>query len=190
MAKKNDHVKSTNKTVASGMAPPPRPKSRYGGHHTKLTLARREKFLACLAGNGGIVIQACEDCQVSRDAIYALRAKDKDFAAAFDEARDRGIDLVEDTALELAMQGNEEPIMFQGVCVGYVRKKSTSLLHLLLKANRNKYRDRQELTGPDGSPLGGAPTLRIVLPHDGRNDPMLLETGKLPEDTEPKPDAD
>ena len=47
---------------------------------------RRAKFFAALAG-GATVRQACRFVSISHEAAYRLRRRDRDFAAAWDGAR-------------------------------------------------------------------------------------------------------
>lgn len=68
---------------------------------------------------------------------------DQDFAAAAAVAREEAIELMEEEALERATKGTLEPVYHAGERVGFIRRKSDTLLIFLLKAARpNKYRER------------------------------------------------
>lgn len=132
-----------------------------------------EKFLTLVSENGGNVTHACDDLGISRTAIYVKKRDDPEFAIALGEAQDRGIDVLEDEAKERALNGCIKPIYYQGEIVGSVREKSDTLMKFLLRAHRHKYRNVQELTGPDGKPLNlGGTSVNIVteLPDNGRKD--------------------
>lgn len=131
---------------------------------TKLTPELIEKFLELLANNGGIVSDAAEDLNISRTALYRERDKNpaiggdgphagKKLRDAWDKAVDLGIDVLEDEAKRRALDGTEEPIFYQGDEVGHVWKKSDRCMELMLKGHRNKYREKHEITGPEGKPL-------------------------------------
>jgi hypothetical protein len=86
--------------------------------------------------------------------------KDLAYAEKFASAREEAVDLLEGEALRRAVQGVEEPVFYKGERVdkGQVRRYSDVLLIFLLKANRPvKFRDRVEITDPDGrNPLTAA----------------------------------
>ena len=64
-----------------------------------MTEKDKSVFLAALAESGSVT-QAAEVAKVSRTNIYLLRKRDADFAAAFEEARERGLDKLEDRQFE------------------------------------------------------------------------------------------
>ena len=66
----------------------------------------QRQFVATLAATG-IVTQAAKSIGRSMEALYKLRAKPgaEGFAAAWDEAVDRGVQRLEDTALARAIEG-------------------------------------------------------------------------------------
>ena len=133
-----------------------------GGHRTKLTPQLLGKFLSILADNGGIVSDACKAVGVARRSIYDKRDADPQFKADWEQAVDRGVDILEDEAKRRAAEGTEEPIFYQGEIVATIKKKSDYLMALLLKGHRTRYKERHELTGPDGQPLSSEVTLKII----------------------------
>ena len=99
---------------------------------------------------------ACNAVAISRQALYAHKKKNPDFAEEWSSAIDAGSDKLEDEALRRAHDGVDEPVFYQGEIVGHVRKYSDTLLMFLLKGRRpQKYRDhlRAEVTGKDGEPI-------------------------------------
>lgn len=108
----------------------------------KLTSRRKALFIETLAANGGIVTGAAELVGVSRRRLYSERDSDREFAAAWAEAVERGIELLEAEAFRRAHDGVDEPQFYQGVVCGTVRKYSDALLIFLLKSKRPAvYRD-------------------------------------------------
>lgn len=96
------------------------------------TLQRR--FVASLAATG-IVTQAARSIGKSMEALYKLRAKPgaEGFAAAWDAALDRGMQRLEDCALERAIQGTPTPIVSGGKLLGTWDKPDNTLLRFLLQ---------------------------------------------------------
>ena len=148
-------------------ARPPR-KGRRTHRTSKRTKKLEAKLFELLSNNGGIVTDACQDLGISRVALYNWKKADEKFAVRVAMAVDRGVDRLEDEAKSRALDGNEEPVYYQGKVCGYIRKKSDTLMIFLLKAHRSKYRERQEISGPDGAPL--QPFVHIVMPDNGRSD--------------------
>jgi hypothetical protein len=136
----------------------------------------REQFLAALR-KMPVVQHACDTVGILRCTAYRARQADKDFAEAWEEAMESGIDLAEQAAIQRGVLGFEEPVIYQGVlsttvlrdaagepvldAMGEmvrvpltVRKYSDAMLALVLKGRRKKvYADRTELTGADGGAL-------------------------------------
>lgn len=79
----------------------------------------QRRFVATLAATG-IVKQAAKSIGRSLEALYKLRHKPgaEEFAAAWDAALTRGVQRLEDCALERAIQGTATPIVSGGVLLG------------------------------------------------------------------------
>lgn len=92
---------------------------------TDVTLEKkwRAAFLDKLAEHGSVT-KAAKQAHISRMTAYRERLADAEFAAAWDVAKDRGIDALEDEAIERAFAGSDVLLMFR------------------LKAERPKYRDK------------------------------------------------
>lgn len=138
--------------------------------------AWKPEFLAALS-RVPVVQYACDAVGIERCTAYRARQADKDFAEAWEEAMESGIDKAEQEAFRRGVQGFEEPVIYQGVISTtvlvdekgelvrdasgemvrvplMVRKHSDALLSFVLKGRRKKvYADRTELTGADGGAL-------------------------------------
>jgi hypothetical protein len=75
---------------------------------------------------------------LSPQTIYNHRKKDEEFASQVEEALEIGYDTMEGEAYRRAVEGWDEPVFFQGIPVGSVRKYSDGLLKFLLKGYRRK----------------------------------------------------
>jgi len=83
----------------------------------------RGVFLDKLAECGSVT-KAAKRARISRMTAYRERAADETFATAWDVAKERGIDALEDEAIDRAFAGSDILLMFR------------------LKAERPKYRDK------------------------------------------------
>jgi hypothetical protein len=144
-------------------------------------------FLAALA-EVPVVSHACKVVDISYRHAYKAREADEEFAKAWDEAIEQGVDRAEQEAFRRAVVGFEEPVIDKGrLAYRYeryededgkeqyrlqldangqpipltVRKHSDALLALYLKGRRKAvYAERKELTGADGAAL---PASQIVI---------------------------
>lgn len=73
----------------------------------------RPAFLAALA-SVPVVQQACDACGIERSTAYRARQGDEDFAKAWDEALEAGVDRAEQEAFRRGVVGFEEPVVHQG----------------------------------------------------------------------------
>jgi hypothetical protein len=91
-------------------------------------------FIAHLAATG-IVKQAARHVGRSLEALYKLRHRPgaEGFAAAWDAALERGMQRLEDVALERAMAGTRTPIVSGGEVLGWWDKPDNALLRFLLQ---------------------------------------------------------
>lgn len=104
--------------------------------------SKRDAFLEHLR-NCGCILDACRAAGLRSSTVYSLRKKNPDFACAWDEALETGLDVLESEALRRAMHGDEEPVFYQGQQVGTVRKRADALLMFLLRTRRpGRYRER------------------------------------------------
>ena len=91
-------------------------------------------FISHLAATG-IVKQAARHIGKSLEAIYKLRQRPgaEGFCAAWDAALERGIQRLEDCALERALNGTPTPIVSAGKMLGTWDKPDNTLLRFLLQ---------------------------------------------------------
>ncbi|WP_234026884.1 hypothetical protein [Erythrobacter sp. HKB08] len=94
----------------------------------------QRRFIATLAATG-IVAQAARSIGKSMEALYKLRARvgAEGFAQAWDAALERGVQRLEDCALERAIQGTPTPIVSGGEILGTWDKPDNTLLRFLLQ---------------------------------------------------------
>ena len=99
-----------------------------------ITPERQRAFVAHLAATG-IVSQAARHIGKSMEALYKLRARPgaEGFAAAWDQAIERGVTRLEDCALERALQGTATPIVGREGILGWWDKPDNGLLRFLLQ---------------------------------------------------------
>ncbi|NOW48805.1 hypothetical protein FHW96_004995 [Novosphingobium sp. SG751A] len=121
-----------------------------------ITPDRQRAFIAALAASG-IVTQAARSIGASLEALYKIRNASgaEGFAAAWEEAVDRGMARLEDCALERAIEGEERFVVRGGEVVARWRRYDTPLLMFLL---RNRRRGRYDAYGLRGGerPLSAA----------------------------------
>jgi hypothetical protein len=113
----------------------------------------REPFLQALR-DWPIVQHACDAVGILRCTAYRTRQADEEFAKAWDDAMEAGVDKAEREAFRRAVEGVDKGVWHQGVQVGTERVYSDALLAKVLSARRAAYRtERTELTGADGGPV-------------------------------------
>lgn len=121
------------------------------------TPERKKKFLKAFEKSGNVT-KAAESVKMSRRAVYALRARDADFAMHMDEAKEVAIDELEAVAHARAVGGwdevtyelksievddphSEEPrIITELVETKRVRRYSDTVLLRLLEAHDDRFK--------------------------------------------------
>ncbi|OZI24052.1 terminase [Bordetella genomosp. 9] len=111
-------------------------------------------FLVTLAETGNVTRSAAA-IGASRSTVYEWRESDDVFAKEWEKAMRIATLGLEDEARRRAEEGVDEPVFYQGINCGTVRKYSDTLLIFLLKARDPKYREKtaMELTGANGGPV-------------------------------------
>ena len=94
-----------------------------------------------------VVRVACEQSGVSRKTVYQWRERDAEFAKAWDEAREDGIDRIEEHVMAQALKDN-----------------LTAGIFLLKSLRRNVYGEKLQHPWPGGQPV----PVQIVSPDNGR----------------------
>jgi hypothetical protein len=133
--------------------PVPRQRMRKGGW----SAARQREFIALLAETGS-VRSACRRMGVGEHQVYVLRNHPEaaSFRRAWEAALDCGIARIEDTAMDRALYGTEDPIFWQGEQVGTRRHYNDRLLMFIL---RNRAPERFAEGKPKG--LGAIDTRQL-----------------------------
>jgi len=105
----------------------------------------KRKFLRQLRWTCNVT-KASQKINISRVTAYSAKKVNPEFAAAWENALQEGIDLLEEKARQRAFEGIERNIFYQGKVVGKQKEYSDGLTMFLLKAHRpEKYRDNQDI---------------------------------------------
>lgn len=113
------------------------------------------KFIKELARSGNVT-KAAQKAKITRQHVYDVRDGQPEFAAAWKEAVEVAVELMEYEARRRAVTGVLEPVFYQGMKAGQVRKYSDTLLIFLMKAHKPEMysdRHRHEHTGSGGGPI-------------------------------------
>ena len=122
---------------------PKRTRSPLAGKRP-ITQERWDKFLGWVTFYAGNVTASCLKCNIHRTTVFDKIDKDPVFAEVLAQAKDRGIDVLEDEATRRANNGVDKGVYFQGQLVAVEKTYSEPLMGLLLKANRpEKYAERR-----------------------------------------------
>ncbi len=128
----------------------------------KFTDRARTQFLEVLARTCNVT-HAARSAGISRSRVYDIRMEDAEFAAAWDAAEEIAVDSLEGEARRRALEGIDEPIVYQGEIQRdgdgkpvTIKKYSDTLAMFLLRSHRpEKYRERYDVSALPPS----APTL-------------------------------
>ncbi len=112
--------------------------------------------------NHGNVTWAIRKAKAGRGWVYRWRQEDADFAAAFEEAKKCGLEVLKDEAHARAYAGWDEPVFYEGEEVAQIRKKSDSLLMFLIKQSDPSYREHFRV---DHGNAAGRPLMLQVALH-------------------------
>ncbi|MFQ5471512.1 MAG: hypothetical protein ACE5FA_01325 [Dehalococcoidia bacterium] len=94
----------------------------------------------------GMLSRAAIAVNVSRQTLYNWMKKDEQFKQDMEEARECGIEMLEDSCMARALEGVAEPVYQNGRCVGHKTKHSDQLAMFMLRANKpEKYRERYDV---------------------------------------------
>lgn len=102
------------------------------------TLERKKKaLLKALENSLGVVTEACREVGIGRTAFYKYLNEDPEFAAAVKD--------IDEVALDFA----------EGQLYKQIREGSTvaTIFYLKTKGKKRGYVERQEISGPEGSPI-------------------------------------
>jgi hypothetical protein len=117
--------------------------------------AVKTRFIEGLS-SGVPITKAAVAAGVSRSQVFNWRKDDEAFAMAWDDAWQAGADAIEYEMRRRGLEGWLEPVFYQGVHVGDIRKFSDTLLIVLHKIRRPEahraYQDHGESPGKGGGP--------------------------------------
>lgn len=99
--------------------------------------------------------KAAETIGVTARTIRMWRSMYPLFSELCGDLQESMVDVAEDELYRRAVIGEDTNIYHQGAVVDVVKKKSDDLLKFLLNANRNKFRNKSEvsMTGANGGPI-------------------------------------
>jgi hypothetical protein len=86
----------------------------------------RPAFLAAFEQTG-VVAYACEQAGIDRSTAYKERQRNEDFAVAWADAEERGVELLEAEARRRAAIGVDRPVFYKGEVVETVKEYSDQL---------------------------------------------------------------
>lgn len=123
----------------------------------RLSIERRRLFLRAFALRG-IVLDGCKAASVSRGAVDNWRTSSEWFETLYQIALEEAADRIEGEAFRRAVDGYDEPVIYQGMPTTIVdpvtgeekqlmvRKYSDTLMQTLLKGARpDKYRENHKV---------------------------------------------
>jgi hypothetical protein len=103
----------------------------------KYALTWRPRYLAALALSGGSVV-AARAAGVSAPTVIAHRKQDPDFEQQCLMAEEMAVQLLHDVAMQRAIEGECEPVFWQGIVVGHIKKVDNRLIIEMLRAKMPK----------------------------------------------------
>jgi len=156
---------SKKKAAAKKRAAKGNPKGTDPRH--RLTDRARARFIEQLRQTAN-VSEAARSIDFSRQRMYDIRDSDEAFALEWDGAVQEAIDALEREAWRRAVEGTDKPVTYQGEITDTFKEYSDRMLELLLRAHRpEKYKERRELSGPDGGPIQFREVQRRIVDPDG-----------------------
>lgn len=139
-------------------------------------LAFLEKLRVC-----GIPSVAARECGRTEIVYQVERAKNEDFAAAWDWAEREAADLLHKEARRRAVDGVEKSVFYKGEEIDVVREYSDTLLALLLKSTHPDFKQVEEESDRRDAPvraitLAAIPAGHFVCKIDPESDEDERET--------------
>lgn len=129
-----------------------------------LKAVRQAAFLAALT-EYPVITRAAKQVGIARETHYDWLREDPTYRARYAEAIVQAGLALEEKALELAMNGWEEPVWHEGKQCGVIIRRDNRLhMELLKGAMPTKYRERASIehSGPDGKPIQHRLTLADI----------------------------
>ncbi|MBA2243075.1 MAG: hypothetical protein H0W04_09355 [Chthoniobacterales bacterium] len=105
-----------------------------GRTRCRYALQWRPRFLDALALSRSQII-ACRAAKVSATTVNLHLKSDPDFEAQYHAAEEHAVALLHDACFASALEGDCEPVYWQGIKVGHVRKFDSRLRIEMLRAH-------------------------------------------------------
>ena len=119
-------------------------------------------FLAAYRLTGSIT-EAAKAAQIDRRLHYRWLKSSEAYESKFERAKEHAADMLEDVAVRRVREGTLEPVFYQGKRVGWRRMYDSGLMQFLLRGLKpERYGHKTEVSGPNGGPIEGSITLKIV----------------------------
>jgi len=114
----------------------------------RVAVAWRGRWL-CNYAMSGSKVMACRNARVGHSTVGYHLKNDPDFAAQAEAAKAHAIDLLFTRCMQRSLEGDVEPIYWQGIVVGYIRKFDSRLQIEMLRAlHAGHVQDAWDRAGP------------------------------------------
>lgn len=101
-----------------------------------------------------VIGRAARYAGITRRQVYRWIESSEKFAAEFEDVKKEVIEQLEIEADRRAVAGVNKPVFYKGRKVSSIREYSDTLLMFRLKGLApERYRERHEISGPDGGPV-------------------------------------
>jgi hypothetical protein len=140
------------------------PKKQLPKKDDRTTKDKIKDFLQAYSDTANVV-RAAKLARIHRSIHYRW-LEHAGYAKAFDARRRQAADYLEGEAVVRASEGWLEPVYYQGAKCGSVRRYSDGLMMLLLRGMLpEKYGNKTEITGPQGTPMQAKIEVVFVKPQ-------------------------
>ena len=126
-----------------------------------------ERFCEVLINNGGNIGNACEACGLTRLFVARWSSEDADFAKFVKESCHIGVQVIEDKAINLALNGTDRPVVSRGQVLAWHKTYDSKLIIKLLESKRpNIYKPSVDLNISHGEATPATlNTLNLAAKH-------------------------
>jgi hypothetical protein len=119
-------------------------------------------FLAAYKLTGDITAAAAA-AKIDKGNHYRWLKQSEKYRADFAQARIEAGDLIEAGAIRRTREGTLEPVFYQGLKVGAIRRWPEGLTMFLLRGLKPEvYGQKTQITGADGGPLEASMQVRFI----------------------------
>jgi hypothetical protein len=115
----------------------------------------------------GSIVRSAEAAKVDKSMHYRWLKQSEKYADDFKAAFNEFADVFEGEAIRRANEGVLEPVFYQGVACGAVRRYDSGLMQMMLPRFKPEYRRQisAEVTGKNGKPIESSITVSFVKPE-------------------------